>query len=112
MKVKVINSEILKQGKVEESIIVKSFDEYKKLGGDMDEFQAYFKTLDRAKYFESLYISGMDMSLSGIPVNEEALRIKRLYAQVFWTIRHLWFGKPLRKVSFADFDLAEFNSIL
>lgn len=112
MKVKIINSEILKQGKVDESIIVKSFDEYKKLGGDMDEFQAYFKTLDRAKCFESAFISGMDMLLSGIPVDEEVLRIKRLYAQVFWTIRHLWFGKPLREVSFGNFDLAEFNSIL
>lgn len=112
MKVKVINSEILKQGKVEESIIVKSFDEYKNLGGEMDEFQAYYRTLDKAKHFENLYISGMDMCLSGIPVDEEVLRIKRLYAQVFWTIRHLWFGKPLRKVSFANFDLAEFNSIL
>ena len=108
---KVFDIEILKQGKVEESILVHSFDEYKSLGGTMDILDAYAVTKDRAKMCEGRYIQDMDMSLSGIPVEESAITKNRLLAQVFWTILHLWFNRPLRKVSYTTFNLEEFNRL-
>lgn len=108
---KVFDIEILKQGKVEESILVHSFDEYKSLGGTKDILDVYAVTRDRAKMYEDRYIQGMDMSLSGIPVEESIITKNRLLAQVFWTILHQWFNKPLRKVSYANFDLDEFNKL-
>jgi len=108
---KVFDIEILRQGKVEESILVHSFDEYKSLGGKMDILDAYAITRDRAKMYEDRYIQGMDMSLSGIPVKEDTITKNRLLAQTFWTILHLWFNRPLRKVSYATFDLEEFNKL-
>ena len=108
---KVFDIEVLKQGKVEESILVHSFDEYKSLGGTMDILDVYAVTRDRAKMYEDRYIQGMDMSLSGIPVEEDVITKNRILAQVFWYILHLWFNKPLRKVSYATFDLEEFNKL-
>lgn len=108
---KVFDIEILNQGRVEESITVHSFEEYKSLGGTMDILDAYAVTKDRAKMYEDRYIQGMDMSLSGIPVEESVITKNRLLAQVFWYILHLWFNKPLRKVSYANFDLDEFNKL-
>ena len=108
---KVFDIEILKQGKVEESILVHSFDEYKSLGGTKDILDVYAVTRDRAKMYEDRYIQGMDMSLSGIPVEEGVITKNRLLAQIFWTILHLWFNRPLRKVSYASFDFEEFNKL-
>ena len=108
---KVFDTEILKQGKVEESILIHSFDEYKSLGGTKDILDVYAITRDRAKMYEDRYIQGMDMSLSGIPVEEGVITKNRLLAQVFWYILHLWFHRPLRKVSYANFDLEEFNKL-
>lgn len=108
---KVFNIEILEQGKVEESILIHSFDEYKSLSGKMDILDAYAMTKGRAKVYEYRYIQDMDMSLSGIPVDESVINKNRLLAQVFWTILHLWFNKPLRKVSYTTFDLEEFNKL-
>ena len=108
---KVFDIKILKQGKVEESILVHSFDEYKSLGGTMDILDVYAVTRDRAKMYEDRYIQGMDMLLSGIPVEEDVITKNRLLAQVFWTILHLWFNRPLRKVSYTTFDLEEFNKL-
>lgn len=102
---------LLDQGKIEESIIVKSFQEYKDLGGTLDMLDTYALTKERAKKYESNYIQGMDMSLSGLPVKEDVLRKTRLLAQVFWEILHLWFNKPLRIVSYSEFDLNEFNKL-
>ena len=108
---KVFDTEILKQGKVEESILVHSFNEYKSLGGTMDILDAYAITRDRAKMYEDRYIQGMDMSLSGIPVEENNITKNRLLAQVFWYILYLWFNKPLRKVNYRTFDLEEFDRL-
>ena len=108
---KVFDIEILKQGKVEESILVHSFDEYKSLGGKMDILDVYAIIRDRAKMYEDRYIQGMDMSLSGIPIEEDAITRNRLLARVFWYMLHLWFNRPLRKVSYATFNLEEFNKL-
>lgn len=108
---KVFDLDVLKQGKVEESILIHSFEEYESLGGKMDILDAYSTTKSRAKMYEDRYIQGMDMSLSGIPVEKSIITKNRLLAQVFWTILHQWFNKPLRKVSYANFDLDEFNKL-
>lgn len=108
---KVIDREILFQGKVPESIIVKSFGEYKQLGGTRDLLDMYAFAKDVAKRHEGRYIDAMDQSLSGIPVSDEFIRKQRLIAQASWYIVHLWFGKPLRVVSYSTFDLQEFNRL-
>lgn len=109
---KVFNLEtLLNQGKVKESIIVKSFQEYKDLGGKLDILDTYALTKERAKKYEDAYISLMDMALSGIEVDEDNIRRNRLLAQVFWTILHLWFNKPLRVVSYSTFNLEEFERL-
>lgn len=108
---KVFDINLVEQGKIEESILVHSFSEYKELGGKMDILDAYAVTKDRAKMCESRYIQGMDMALSGITVDESIITKNKLLAQVFWTILHLWFNRPLRKVSYATFDLEEFNKL-
>ena len=66
---------------------------------------------ERAKREEDRYISAMDQSLSGIEVPDDFLRKQRLRAQANWYLLHLWFNKPLRKVSFSNFDLEEFNRL-
>lgn len=88
---------LLNQCKVKESIIVKSFQEYKDLGGKLDILDAYSLTKERAKKYEGNYISLMDMACSGIEVSEDNIRRNRLLAQVFWTILHMWFNKPRNK---------------
>ena len=108
---KVFDLDVLKQGKVEESILVKSYQEYQDKGGKLDILDAYATTKDRAKMYEDRYIQGMDMACSGIPVEESIITKNRLLAQVFWTILHLWFNRPLRKVSYSTFDLDEFNKL-
>lgn len=108
---KVIDSEILYQGKVSESVLVHSFEEYKKLGGTRDMLDLYALVKDRAKCSEGNYISYMDQALSGIPVSDEFIERQRLKAQVNWYLLHLWFNKPLRKVSYGNFDLDEFNRL-
>lgn len=108
---KLFNTEILFQGKVSESILVHSFQEYKELGGKRDMFDVYAFIKERAKQKESDYISMMDMSISGIDIPEEAIMQKRLLAQGLWYILHLWFNRELRTVSFLNFDLDEFNKL-
>lgn len=107
----IFDLDVLRQGKVEESILVKSFQEYQIKGGKMDVLDAYAVTRDRAKRYEDRYIQAMDMCISGIPVEEEIITKNRLIAQVYWNILHLWFNKPLRKVSYSTFDLNEFNNL-
>lgn len=102
---------LLNQGNIEGSIIVKSFQQYKDGGGKLDILDTYALTRDRAKMYEDRYIQGMDMSLSGIPVEEDVITKNRLLAQVFWTILHLWFNRPLRVVDYLTFDLNEFNKL-
>lgn len=108
---KVFDIDIALQGKIEESILVHSFSEYKDLGGKMDILDAYAITKDRAKMYEDRYIQGMDMSLSGIPVEKSTITKNKFLAQTFWLILHKWFNKPLRTVSYATFDLKEFNKV-
>lgn len=108
---KIFDKDILFAGKVVESIEVTSYDDYHNGGGQLDMFDVYALIKTRAKKYESLYIQGMDMSLSGISVDEDVLKKDRLLAQVLWTILHLWFNKPLRVVSFSNFDLDEFNKL-
>ena len=108
---KVIDFKILYQGKVSESIIVRSFEEYKRLGGKRDMLELYALMKERAKNAESAYISLMDQALSGIPFSDECLDTQRLRAQAQWYLLHLWFNKPLRKVSYHNFDLDEFNRL-
>lgn len=108
---KVIDREILFQGKVPESIIVRTFEEYKQLGGSRDMLDMYAFAKERAKLEEGKYIDAMDQALSGLPVSDEFLRKQRLVAQACWYLVHLWFHKSLRSVSYRDFDLAEFNKL-
>lgn len=108
---RLFNTAILAQGKVEESILVPSFKVYKSLGGKYDMLDVYSRIKERAKEYESKYISFMDMSLSGISVEDREITASRLIAQVYWTILSKWFDKPLRKVSYYNFDLDEFNRL-
>jgi len=98
-------------GKIEESIIVKSFQQYKDNGGKLDALDAYSLIKGRAKCYEGTYISTVDMACSGIKVPEDAIRKNRLIAQVLWMLLHLWFNKPLRTVDYSTFDLNEFNKL-
>ena len=108
---KIFNIKTLLEGRVEESILVHSFVEYKSKGGEKDAFDIYSGFKEKAKEFESQYISLCDQKFSGIPVEDKYLIKYRLYSQVFWTLLHKWFNKPLRKVSYASFDLKEFNEL-
>lgn len=108
---KIFDLGTLFKGKVTESILVESFDDYQKNGGTKDMFDVYSDIKSKAKKYESNYIQGMDMYLSGIPVKEGIVRKNQLLAEVFWTILHLWFNKPLRDVNYCNFSLDEFNSL-
>ena len=107
----VLDQKLLFEGKVEESILIRSFEDYKKQGGKRDMLDLYAFVKERAKREEDKYISSIDQSLSGIEVSDDYLRKQRLIAQANWYLLHLWFGKPLRKVSFSSFDLEEFNRL-
>lgn len=107
----VLDQKVLFEGKVEESILIRSFEDYKKEGGKRDMLDLYAFIKERAKREELKYIQAMDMSLSGIEVSDDYLTKQRLRAQANWYLLHLWFNKPLRKVSFSDFDLEEFNRL-
>jgi len=93
------------------SLLVDSFELYKKLGGTRDELDLYSYLKEQAKKYESNYIQAMDMDLSGIPVNRKIIRMNRLRAQVHWYIIHKWFNKPLRIVDYNNFSLEEFNRL-
>ena len=108
---RLFNTAILSQGKIEESILVPSFQVYKSLGGKYDMLDIYSRIKERAKEYESRFISCMDMKISGISVEDREIVMNRLIAQVYWTILSKWFDKPLRKVSFVNFDLDEFNRL-
>ena len=107
----VLDQKVLFEGKVEESILIHSFEDYKKQGGKRDMLDLYAFVKERAKREEINYISAMDQALSGIEISDNYLKKQRLRAQANWYLLHLWFGKPLRKVSFGDFDLDEFNRL-
>lgn len=108
---RLFNTAILSQGKIEESILVPSFKVYKSLGGKYDMLDVYSRIKERAKEYESRFISCMDMKISGISVEDREIVMNRLIAQVYWTILSKWFDKPLRKVSYYNFDLDEFNKL-
>lgn len=107
----VLDQKVLFEGKVEESILIRSFEDYKKQGGKRDMLDLYAFVKERAKREEGRYIDAMDQSLSGIEVPDDYLRKQRLRAQASWYLLHLWFDKPLRKVSYRTFDLKEFNNL-
>lgn len=107
----VLDQKILFEGKVEESILVHSFEEYKKLGGTRDMLDLYAFAKERAKREEGRYIDAMDQALSGLDVSDEYLRKQRLRAQALWYLLHLWFNKPLRTVNYRTFNLSEFNKL-
>ena len=107
----ILDQKLLFEGKVEESILIHSFEDYKKQGGKRDMLDLYAFIKERAKREEGRYIDAMDQSLSGIDVSDDYLRKQRLRAQVNWYLLHLWFKKPLRKVSYINFDLEEFNRL-
>lgn len=107
----IINEKTLYQGKVSESVLVHSFEEYRELGGKKDMFDVYALIKHRAKSAEGNYISYMDQTLSGIPMSDDCLKRQRLKAQAWWYLLHLWFNKPLRTVSYGTFNLDEFNDL-
>lgn len=107
----VLDAKTLFEGKVEESVLVHSFSEYKQLGGTRDVLDLYAFIKERAKCKEGQYIDAMDQAISGLDVSEEYIRRQRLLAQANWYLLHLWFGKPLRTVSYGTFDFNEFNKL-
>lgn len=109
---KLFNLEIIYQGGTyEDAVLVKSFDEYKSKGGERDVLDVYYHIKTRAKNHESKYIQLMDMSLSGIPVKDVDIAKQRAIAQIYWLIINMWFDKPLRKVSYSNFYLPEFEKL-
>ena len=109
--VRLLNKDLVKQGRIKESVMVHSFEEYKAQGGKRSMLDVYSKIKEMAKSDESMFITCMDMLLSGIDVNEDATRLYANRSQALWYVLHLWFKVPLRKVSFIDFDLDEFNKL-
>ena len=108
---KILDKDLLKQGKIEESILVHSYAEYQVKGGQHDMLDTYAHFKEKAKEYELKYIEMMDMDLSGIPCNREDIAYCANIADAFWRILHLWFHKPLRTVSYTSFDLKEFNKL-
>lgn len=96
---------------MEERIFNQIMEAYAKYAATHDKLDTYFKCKTKAKQLESDYIEAMDMSLSGIEVNEAYLKSTRYAAQVYWNILHVKFNKPQRTVSFRAFDLDEFNEL-
>lgn len=107
----IINPNLLFQGKVSESVLVHSFEEYKNKGGKKDAFDTFAAFKERAKQYEGMYISAMDQALSGIDVSDDIIYKLQCQAQVYWYLLHLWFKKPLRRVDYNTFDLNEFNNL-
>jgi hypothetical protein len=107
----ILDQKTLFEGKLEESILIHSFEDYKKQGGKRDMLDLYAFVKERAKREEGRYIDAMDQSLSGIEVSDDYLRKQKLRAQAIWYLLHLWFNKPLRIVNFSNFDLNEFNKL-
>lgn len=108
---KILDKNLLKQGKVKEAILVHSYEEYQAKGGQRDMLDTYAHFKEKAKEYELKYIEMMDMSFSGIPVDKDELRHIASVAQAFWYILHLWFNKPLRVVKYSTFSLKEFNNL-
>lgn len=108
---KILDKDLLKQGKVEEAILVHSYAEYRVKGGQRDMLDCYAHFKEKAKEYELKYIEMMDMCFSGITVDPGELRHTLSVAQAFWYILHLWFNKPLRVVKYSTFSLKEFNNI-
>lgn len=108
---KILDKDLLKQGKVEEAILVHSYAEYQVKGGKRDMLDTYAHFKEKAKKYELQYIEMIDMASSGIPVSVNDIEYCKSIAQAFWTIIHLWFYKPLRIVDFNTFSLKEFNNI-
>ena len=108
---RLINRDILMQGKIEESILIKSFEEYKTKGGNRDMLDVYAFIKERAKKYEGEYISLMDQACSGIEVSDSYIRECQLASNALWYILHLWFDKPIRKANYSTFNLQEFNRL-
>ena len=108
---KILDKDLLKQGKVEEAILVHSYAEYQVKGGQRDMLDCYAHFKEKAKEYELKYIQMVDMVCSGIPVDAGELRHIASVAQAFWYILHLWFNKPLRVVKYSTFSLEEFNKL-
>ena len=108
---KILNKDLLKQGKVKEAILVHSYAEYQVKGGQRDMLDCYAHFKEKAKEYELRYIQMMDMDLSGIRQSQEDLVHCASVAQAFWYILHLWFNKPLRVVKYSTFSLKEFNNL-
>ena len=106
-----INKDVLMKGNIVESVLIHSFEEYKRKGGQKDLLDLYASLKERAKGSELNYISTMDQSLSGIPVDKNIIKRMKLIAQAYWYLIHLYFGKELRKVSYSTFTLEEFNKL-
>ena len=94
----IINPDILYQGKVEDSILIHSYEEYKEKGGKLDLLDLYAKMIQRAERLEWEYLTTMDQEFSGLPVPEGTTRKQYLTASAYWYIIHIWFNKPLHKV--------------
>ena len=108
---KIFDKALVSQGRWTDGILVHSFEEYKELGGKRDMLDIYAKFKEQAKHYENLYISRMDMSLSGIEVSDDEITELRNRAQIFWTLIALWFNKPLRVVNYSTFDINEFDQL-
>lgn len=108
---KILDKNLLKQGDVEKSILVHSYAEYKSKGGQRDMLDCYAHFKEKAKEYELKFIEMMDMDISGIPVKKSEMFYCRNIAQAFWYILHLWFNKPLRVVTYLNFNLKEFNNL-
>lgn len=109
--VKLLDDALLAKGETVKCIIVSSYEEYKLLGGTRNKYDMYAKIKEDAKQNESSYISYIDQSCSGIDIPEEAIKYKKFKAQALWNILSLWFGAPLRIVSYRTFNLDEFNEL-
>lgn len=96
---------------MEEKIFNQIMEAYAEYAANHDKLDTYFRCKTKAKQLESDYIEAMDMSLSGIEVDEGYLKKTRYAAQIYWNILTVKFNKPQRTVSFRTFDLEEFNNL-
>lgn len=107
----IIDKDLLAKGEVVACILVRSYEEYKRLGGTRDKYEAYAKIKEMAKQAEYSYISYMDRYCSDIDIPKETIMYKKFKAQALWNILYVWFGAPLRRVSYRTFNLDEFNNL-
>lgn len=102
---KIIDGELAQKGNIIESILVKSYEDYKKMGGTRSKFDAYHELMSRAERLENKSLELMDMSLSGFDIDSAEIHAVANAAQAMYALIFLWFNVSFHKVCYANYIL-------